>query len=67
MIEAYIQTRISTPIESILIKESLDENSIEAINNLNNPALFFIVNNLYINPTKVTNPIILRDALVDLL
>jgi hypothetical protein len=54
-IEAYIQTRISTPIESVLIKESLDEATIEQINTLADPALFFVVNNLYINPTKITS------------
>jgi cell division protein FtsI/penicillin-binding protein 2 len=53
MIESYIQTRISTPIESVLIKEALDEGTIDKINLLNNPALFFIVNNLYVNPAKV--------------
>ena len=55
MIESYIQTRISTPIESVLIKEALDEGLINQINTLNDGALFFIVNNLYVNPTKVSN------------
>ena len=55
MIESYIQTRISTPIESVLIKESLDESTIDTINGLDNPALFFVVNNLYVNPNKVTD------------
>lgn len=64
MIESYIQTRISTPIESVLLKEALDEKSVETINNLDNPSLFFIVNNLYINPTKVTNPEALAEKLV---
>ncbi|MBC7498207.1 penicillin-binding protein 2 [Candidatus Gracilibacteria bacterium] len=54
-IEAYIQTRISTPIESILIKEALDESTITQITDIGEPALFFVVNNLYVNPTKVTN------------
>jgi cell division protein FtsI/penicillin-binding protein 2 len=64
MIESYIQTRISTPIESVLLKEALDEKSVETINSLDNPSLFFIVNNLYINPTKVTNPEALAEKLV---
>ena len=67
MLESHIQTRISTPIESVLLKESLDESTIEVINGLDNPALFFIVNNLYINPTKVTNPDALADKLVSIL
>lgn len=67
MIESYIQTRISTPIESVLIQEALDEKTIETINALDNPALFFIVNNLYVNPTKVTNPDILSEKLSGIL
>jgi cell division protein FtsI/penicillin-binding protein 2 len=67
MLESYIQSRISTPIESVLLKESLDESTIEVINGLDNPALFFIVNNLYVNPTKVTNPDALADKLVSII
>jgi hypothetical protein len=62
-IEAYIQTRISSPIESVLLREALDETMIEQVNRLNDPALFFVVNNLYLNPTKVANPITLATAL----
>lgn len=67
MLEEYIQTRISTPIESVLLKESLDENMITQINNLNDEALFFIVNNLYVNPTKVINGEILANKLTTIL
>ena len=67
MLEEYIQTRISTPIESVLLKESLDENMITQINNLNDEALFFIVNNLYVNPTKVVNGEILANKLTTIL
>ena len=66
-IEAYIQTRISTPIESVLMKESLDESMITQVNQLADPALFFVVNNLYVNPTKVTNPASLTSRLTPIL
>jgi hypothetical protein len=66
-IEAYIQTRISSPIESILLKEALDEPMIESINRLNDPALFFVVNNLYLNPTKVADPVTLARSLSPLI
>jgi stage V sporulation protein D (sporulation-specific penicillin-binding protein) len=66
-IEAYIQTRISTPIESILIQEALDESMIAQITELAHPALFFIVNNLYVNPTKVTNSMTLASRLSTIL
>ncbi len=62
-IESYIQTKISTPIESVLIKEALEESRIEAINRLNSDALFFVVNNLYVNPTKVGNSQLLASEL----
>ena len=67
MIESYIQIRINTPIESVLLKESLEESTIESINWLNNEALFFIVNNLYVNPTKVTNSWVLANQLSPIL
>ncbi len=67
MIESYIQNRISTPIDSILLKESLDENTIDSINKLNDPALFFVVNNLYVNPIKVTNPKLLANTLTTII
>lgn len=67
MIESYIQNRISTPIESILLKEALDESTIENISKLNDPALFFVVNNLYVNPTKVTNSKLLADTLTSII
>jgi cell division protein FtsI/penicillin-binding protein 2 len=54
-IESYIQNKISTPIESVLIKESLDTSTINQINQLADPALFFVVNHLYVNPTKVNS------------
>ena len=54
-IKAYLRTRIDTPIESVLVKENLDDASVEQINRINDDALFFVVNNLYVNPTKVHN------------
>jgi stage V sporulation protein D (sporulation-specific penicillin-binding protein) len=66
-IEAYIQTRINTPIDSVLVKENLDESTVEQINQVNDPSLFFVVNNLYVNPTKVTNVSILSNQLTEIL
>ncbi len=67
MIEAYIQNRISTPIDDRVLKESLDDSMIEAINKLNDPALFFISNNLHVNPTKVNNPTVLANNLIPII
>lgn len=67
MIESYLQTRISTPVDDITIKESLDETMIDSINKLNDPALFFVSNNLHVNPTKITNPSILAGRLSPIL
>jgi len=67
MIEAYLQTRISTPIDDITLKESLDETMIDSITALNDPALFFVSNNLHVNPTKVTNSSILAEKLTTII
>ena len=67
MIESYLQTRISTPVDDITLKESLDETMIDSINKLNDPALFFVSNNLHVNPTKITNPSILAGKLSPIL
>lgn len=67
MIEAYIQNRISTPIDDKVLKESLDDTMIEAINKLNDPALFFVSNNLHVNPIKVSNPIELTNKLIPII
>lgn len=62
-IEAYIQNRMNTPIDSVLVKENCDEVTIENIGRINDNALFFVVNNLYVNPNKVTNAPILANQL----
>ena len=46
---------MNTPVESMFLAENLSDEAINQINNLNNPALFFASNNLYVNPTKVQN------------
>jgi cell division protein FtsI/penicillin-binding protein 2 len=49
----YLQDRISAPVDSVLVAENLDDTTVEKINQLDDSALFFVVNNLYVNPTKV--------------
>lgn len=66
-IESYIQTRINTPIDSVLLKKNLNEPTIDEVNRINNDALFFVVNNLYVNPTKISNPAILANQLTEVL
>lgn len=51
----YLKIRIDTPVESVFLAENLSDETTEKINTLNDPALFFVVNNLYVNPTKVTS------------
>lgn len=59
----YLEGRIQSPIESVIIEENLDDATINKINTLSSEALFFVVNNLYVNPTKVTSPDLLSDRL----
>lgn len=46
---------MDTPLESIEVKPNLDETTIDSIVSWGEPSLFFIANNLYVNPTKVEN------------
>ena len=55
------------PISQVEIKGDLDEKTIETITNWNNEALFFISNNLYLNPTKVQDKAVLIAQLSTLL
>lgn len=52
-VKKYLDERMSTPIESVLIAENLADDAVLKINNLDNPALYFASNNLYVNPTRV--------------
>jgi len=58
-ISEHIKKRMSEPITSVLLKENLDEKTIDEITKMDDPSLFFVSNNLYINPTKIDG----RDAL----
>jgi cell division protein FtsI/penicillin-binding protein 2 len=53
-IKSYIITKMDSPIESVDVASNLDETTIEKIKQLADPSLFFVVNNLYVNPTKVS-------------
>jgi glutaredoxin 2 len=52
-IRNYLLGRMDSPIESVELARDLDETTIEVIGSWQEPSLFFVVNNLYINPTKV--------------
>jgi cell division protein FtsI/penicillin-binding protein 2 len=46
---------MDTPIESVEVKANLDDDTVDKIAKLGENSLFFIANNLYVNPTKVEN------------
>jgi stage V sporulation protein D (sporulation-specific penicillin-binding protein) len=54
-IRNYLGNKMDAPIESVELARDLDEWVIETIGSWQDPSLFFVVNNLYVNPTKVTN------------
>lgn len=66
-IRNYLAIKMDTPIESVDIASNLPEDVIATIESWQDPALFFVVNNLYANPTKVQNPPILTAQLSTLL
>lgn len=66
-IQNYISTKMDTKIESVELKQNLDETTIDAIVGWSESSLFFIANNLYVNPTKVENADLLAAKLSVLL
>ncbi len=54
-IRDYISFKMNTPLEDIELKSALDDDTVGAITELAEPSLFFIANNLHVNPTKVAN------------
>ena len=46
---------MDTPIESVEVKANLDDETVDEITNLSEDSLFFVANNLYVNPTRVQN------------
>jgi stage V sporulation protein D (sporulation-specific penicillin-binding protein) len=54
-IRNYLGNKMDAPIESVELARDLDEWVIETIGSWQDPSLFFVVNNLYVNPSKVTN------------
>jgi hypothetical protein len=66
-VEEYLKRRVSEPITSVLIASNLDEKLIENIIQLEYSELFFISNNLYVNPTLIKNPEILANNLSEVL
>ena len=53
--KSYIKERMETPIQSVEIAQKIDEKTRETILSWNNEALYFVVDNLYVDPTRVKN------------
>lgn len=66
-IKKYLITRMDAPVESVLVAPDLDDKKIELVSNLNDESLFFVINNLYVNPTLVKSPEILAGKLAEIL
>jgi cell division protein FtsI/penicillin-binding protein 2 len=66
-IREYISIKMDTPIESVEIKQDLDEATIDTIVWWWEESLFFIANNLKVNPTKVKDGVLLANRLAPLL
>ena len=66
-IRNYLESRIEAPVESVEIARNINEKTIEVIASWQDPSLFFVVNNLYVNPTKVTNKDLLASKIAGLM
>jgi predicted phosphoribosyltransferase len=62
-IRDYLLRKIDTPIESVEVKRDLDDDMVEIISSWQDPSLFFVVNHLYVNPLKVSEPEVLATRL----
>ena len=63
----YLTGKIDAPIESVLVQENLNEKLADNINLWIDPSLFFVANNLYVNPTKVGDKNALANRLAGIL
>lgn len=62
-IKSYIKERMGTPIQSVEIAQKIDEKTRETVVSWNNDALYFVVDNLYVDPTRVKNTSVLVNLL----
>lgn len=63
----YLTGKMDAPIESVLVQENLNETLADSINAWKDPSLFFVANNLYVNPTKVGDRNTLANRLANIL
>lgn len=54
-IKNYLQTKINSPRDEVLVKGNLDETTIQWIMAWQEPSLYLIANNLWVNPTKIVD------------
>lgn len=54
-VKTYLSERISTPVESVFLAGELSDEAVKRVDAIADEALFFSLNNLYVNPTKVKN------------
>jgi stage V sporulation protein D (sporulation-specific penicillin-binding protein) len=62
-IRDYLLRKMDTPVESVEIQRDLEDDMVEIISSWQDPALFFVVNHLYVNPLKVSEPEVLATRL----
>lgn len=62
-IREYLSRKIDSPEEVVLVKKDLDDDMVEIISSWQDTSLFFVVNHLYVNPTKINEPEVLATRL----
>lgn len=66
-IKTYLSNKVDSPIESVQVAEGVEEAAANEISTWQDPSLFFVANNLYVNPTKVNDKTALATKLAPLL
>ena len=56
LLQRTLITKMQSPIDAVQIGEKLTADQMNAIESLGDPSLYFVVDNLYVNPTLVTLP-----------
>jgi stage V sporulation protein D (sporulation-specific penicillin-binding protein) len=63
MTKSYLLDRMNSPIDAVQIGEKVPESVMQEIEEWQDISLYFVVDNLYVNPTLVADPALLAERL----
>lgn len=66
-IKTYLTDRMSSPIDAVQVAEKMTESQMQTIESWQEPSLYQVVDNLYVNPTLIADPELLSKRLSEVL